>query len=151
MYKWILPLLLSDRFITVLFVSCLQALGVLDSGWHQHTTNPFWAMELYNKLLGFPGGARGKEPACQRRRHEFDPWVRKIPWRKKMETHSSILSWRIPWIEEPGRLQSTGLPRVWEDWSDWAQHTHTSYTDKILVLHCFDDCLEGARKEVMLS
>jgi len=38
MYKWILPLLLSDRFITVLFASCLQALGVLVSGWHQHTT-----------------------------------------------------------------------------------------------------------------
>ena len=34
--------------------------------------------------LGFPGGASGKEPACQCRRwkrHEFDPWVQKIPWR----------------------------------------------------------------------
>ena len=32
-----------------------------------------------------------------------------------------------------------------------ARHTHTSYIDKISVLHCFDDCLEGAGKEVMLS
>ena len=35
--------------------------------------------------LGFPGGANGKEPACQCRRHErlrFDPWVRKILWRR---------------------------------------------------------------------
>ena len=34
--------------------------------------------------LGFPGSASGKESACQCRRHkkcEFDPWVRKIPWR----------------------------------------------------------------------
>ena len=31
--------------------------------------------------LGFPGGVNGKEPACQRRRLKFDPWVRKIPWR----------------------------------------------------------------------
>ena len=34
---------------------------------------------------GFPGGASGKEPACQCRRHErprFDAWVRKIPWRR---------------------------------------------------------------------
>ena len=31
---------------------------------------------------------------------------------KEMATHSSILAWRIPWTEEPGRLQSTGLQRV---------------------------------------
>ena len=29
-----------------------------------------------------------------------------------MATHSSILAWRIPWTEEPGGLQSTGLQRV---------------------------------------
>ena len=28
---------------------------------------------------------------------------------KEMATHSSVLAWRIPWTEEPGRLQSTGL------------------------------------------
>ena len=36
-------------------------------------------------LLGFPGGASGEEPACQRRRpkrHGFNPWVGKIPWRR---------------------------------------------------------------------
>ena len=31
---------------------------------------------------------------------------------KEMATHSSILAWRIPWMEEPGRLQSMGLQRV---------------------------------------
>ena len=31
------------------------------------------------------------------------------PLEKKMATHSSILVWRIPWSEEPGRLQSMGL------------------------------------------
>ena len=31
---------------------------------------------------------------------------------KEMATHSSILAWRIPWMEEPGRLQSTGSQRV---------------------------------------
>ena len=34
----------------------------------------------------------------------FDPWVGKIPWRRYMATYSSILAWRIPWTEEPGRL-----------------------------------------------
>ena len=34
------------------------------------------------------------------------------PPEKEMATHSSILAWRIPWTEEPGRLQSTGSQRV---------------------------------------
>ena len=34
------------------------------------------------------------------------------PLEKEMATHSSILAWRIPWTEELGRLQSTGLQRV---------------------------------------
>ena len=34
------------------------------------------------------------------------------PLEKEMVTHSSILAWRIPWTEKPGRLRSTGLQRV---------------------------------------
>ena len=34
---------------------------------------------------------------------------------KEMATHSSILAWRVPWTEEPGRLQSTGSQRVGHD------------------------------------
>ena len=37
-----------------------------------------------------------------------------------MATHSSILAWRIPWTEEPDRLQSMGSQRVRHDWSDLA-------------------------------
>ena len=43
---------------------------------------------------------------------------------KGMATHSSILDWRIPWTEEPGRLQSMGLQRVGHDWAI-NTHTHT--------------------------
>ena len=40
-------------------------------------------------------------------------------------THSSILAWRIPWTEEPGRLQSMGSQRVRYDWDNSApMHTH---------------------------
>ena len=35
---------------------------------------------------------------------------------KEMATHSSVLAWRIPGTEEPGRLQSMGPPRVRHDW-----------------------------------
>ena len=37
---------------------------------------------------------------------------REDPLEKEIVTHSSILAWRIPWTEKPGRLQSTGLQRV---------------------------------------
>ena len=40
--------------------------------------------------------------------------------REEMATYSSILAWRIPWTEEPVRLQYTGLHRVWHDWSNLA-------------------------------
>ena len=47
------------------------------------------------------------------------------PLEKGMAIHSSILAWRIPWTEEPGRLQSMGLQKVWHD---WACNTHTYST-----------------------
>ena len=48
---------------------------------------------------------------------------REDPLEKDMATHSSILAWRIPWTEEPGRLQSIGWQIVGQDWSDLA-HTN---------------------------
>ena len=39
---------------------------------------------------------------------------------KEMATHSSVLAWRIPWMEKPGRLKSMGSHRVGHDWSDLA-------------------------------
>ena len=40
---------------------------------------------------------------------------REDPLEKDMATHSSVLAWRVPWTEEPGELQSTGLQRVKHD------------------------------------
>ena len=69
--------------------------------------------------IGFPGGANGKEPICQCRRHKrhrFNPWVRKIPWRRKWQP-TPVHCLEIPWTEEPGRLQSMESQRVRHDWS----------------------------------
>ena len=55
-------------------------------------------------ILGFPGGPDGKESACNAGIPGFNAWVRKIPWRSEMATHSSILAWRIPLTEEPGGI-----------------------------------------------
>ena len=48
-----------------------------------------------------------------------ETWVGSLGWEnpleKRMATHSSILAWRIPWTEKPGRLQAMGLQRVGHD------------------------------------
>ena len=48
-----------------------------------------------------------------------EAWVQSLGWEdpleKEMATHFSILAWKIPQMEEPGRLQSTGLQRVGHD------------------------------------
>ena len=48
-------------------------------------------------------------------------WVRPLGWEdpleKEMAIHSSILAWRIPWMEESGGLQSTGSQRVGHDFT----------------------------------
>ena len=56
------------------------------------------------------------------------------PLEKKMATGSSILAWRIPWTEEPGGLQSTGLQRVG---TTERLHFHLQYKIMILVLKEF--------------
>ena len=49
----------------------------------------------------------------------WETWVQSLGWKdlleKEMSTHSSILAWKIPWMEEPGRLQSMGSQRVGHD------------------------------------
>ena len=48
-----------------------------------------------------------------------ETWVQSLggedPLGEEIAAHSSILTWKIPWIEEPGRLQSMGLQRVRHD------------------------------------
>ena len=66
--------------------------------------------------LGFSGDSVVKNlPAVQ------ETWVRSLgqedPLEKEMVTHSSILAWKIPCTEEPGRLKSMGLQRVGCDWA----------------------------------
>ena len=50
-----------------------------------------------------------------------ETWVWSLGWEDLLEegmaTHSSILAWRIPWTEEPGRLESMGLQTVRHDWA----------------------------------
>ena len=86
---------------------------------HDWATSTF---TLKSDISGFPGGASGKEPSCQCRRQKT--WIQSLgqedPLEEGMATHSSILTCRIQWTEEPGGLQSIGSQKVGHDWSDWA-------------------------------
>ena len=53
--------------------------------------------------MGFPGGSDCKESACNAGDMSLIPDWEDPMW-KEIETHSSIVAWRILWIEEPGRL-----------------------------------------------
>ena len=48
-------------------------------------------------------------------RSEFDPWVGKIPWRRRWQPTLEFLPGESPWTEKPGRLQSMGLRSVRHD------------------------------------
>ena len=74
--------------------------------------------------------------------------VRSLGWEnpleKEMATHSSILAWKIPWTEEPDRLESMGLKRVGHDLA--LMHFSLSYyfmfnESKNYVLYIFLDLL----------
>ena len=64
------------------------------------------------KFEGFPRGSDGKESPCNAQEIQVLSLGWEDPLEKGMATHSSILSWRIPWTEEPGGLQSVELQRV---------------------------------------
>ena len=73
----------------------------------------------------FPSGTNGKETTCQCRRHNrnrFDPWVRKISWRRKWKPTPVFLPGESHGQKSLGGLRSTGSQRVGYNWSDLA-HT----------------------------
>ena len=87
---------------------------------------PHWTVtEVLKEVRAAPGGGGAgsymvvqtvkNQPAMQ----ETKVWSlgQEDPLEKEMATHASILIWEIPWIEEPGELQSMGLHRVRHDWT----------------------------------
>ena len=70
----------------------------------------------------FPFMFNGASLVTQKVKHLLamkENWVQSLGWKdpleKGMATHSSMFAWKIPWMEEPGRLQSTGSQRVGHD------------------------------------
>ena len=68
----------------------------------------------YSVFYGFPSGSDSKASACNAGDLGSIPGSGN-PLEKEMAIHSSTLAWKIPWTEEPGRLQSMGSQRVGHD------------------------------------
>ena len=90
-------------------------------GWHP---GPLWLwpwdLVICSNQPSHLGGSEVKNPLTMQ-----ETSIRSLDWEdsleKEMATHSSILAWRIPWTEEPGRLQSTGLQEL--DTNEWPNQT----------------------------
>ena len=98
-----------------------------------------WGPKVYMFFINFywnkgsPGGSDSKESAF----NAGDPGSILGPGSSFGEgntTHSSILAWRIPWPEEPGKLQSMGLQRVRQDWNYLASIYHLSVCARSLTV-----------------
>ena len=101
----------------LLLISCLRS-GKAETVFH----TDYW-------VLGFPGDAGGKEPACQCGRHErhgFDPWVGKIPWRR---------AWQPTPVFLPGEVHGQ---RSLAGYSPWG-HKELDSTEATACTHCVLD------------
>ena len=87
-----------------------------------------WGRQRWVNSSGFPGGSVVKNHLPMQ-----EMWVQSLGQKdsleKGMATHSNILDWRIPWTEEPGRLQSMGSQRIRHDWT--TEHTHSDFFSPI--------------------
>ena len=81
---------------------------------------PVLILSCYTAWWGLPVW-RGKEPTCQCRRHRFDPWVRKIPWRRK---------WQPTPVFLPGQFRGQ---RSLTGYSPWG-HRQTDTTEHTCML-----------------
>ena len=82
--------------------------------------------------LGLPRWHSGKESALlQKQERKIWSLGLEDPFEKEMVTYSNILAWKIPWTEDPGRLQFMGSWRTGHNWA----HTHTCAWD-MEILKC---------------
>ena len=92
---------------------CFKDWDVIDV---EHYIGVRWTIWWFDFCMGFPGGSDGKESTCSVGDLGLIPGLGRSPGGGQA-THSSVLAWRIPWTEEPGRLQSLVLQRVGHDWA----------------------------------
>ena len=90
----------------------------------------YFFKSVRHQFYYFPGGSDCKASACKVEGLGSIP-DQEDSLEKEMATHSSIFAWKIPWVEEPSGLQSTGLQRVGHD---WATNIHTQGISHFITL-----------------
>ena len=116
----IMSLVLITTHISVPSFTCLASCFIPSIHSFVHPTTVYWIPGACVVRTHLPMQVRLKRP-------QFNPRSERSPGGGHA-THSVILTWRIPWTEEPGGLWSMGSHRVGRDWSDLA-HTHTLYAN----------------------
>ena len=105
----------------------------------------------FENWIYLPGGPYGKVSAYNAGDLGSIPRLGKFP-ENEMATHSSIHAWKIPWMEDPFRLQSMGLQRVGHDWATFFHSIPLLWNElwspppfKILVSNSNPQCVFGDR------
>ena len=128
--RQVIPCFMIDILIISLYIKThyitSQLLTFRASKWRNSMIKLFFFLGL-----GFGWGPDGRDwenKVASLAPHNSQPWSRETATQgleaprkgrleKAMAPHSSTLAWQIPWMEEPGRLQSTGSLRVGQDWA----------------------------------
>ena len=101
----------------------IASLFILAKIWKQHQclSGDKWIKKIHAHTHTHTHTHRNSIHPWQSLHAMQETWVWPLGWEdrleKEMATHSSILAWWIPWTEEPGGLQSTGLQRVRHGWA----------------------------------
>ena len=129
-----------------MFLQLYLVIGLIDQDWiptpassfsglQYHISRSLWKILLYSYMGASLVSQTVRNPPAMQ---ETQVWSlgQEDPLEKGMANHASILVWRIPWVEEPGGLQSTGSQRVGHNWV--TEHTRTSLHSlwKILLYPC---------------
>ena len=96
--------------------------------WKKQTS----ATSIYWALTSLVAQMVKRLPAMQ------ETWVQSLGWEdaleKEMTTHSSTLAWKIPWTEEPGKLQSYGVAKSWTQLNNFT-FTFFHYARALLIIN----------------
>ena len=90
--------------------------GAVDARFYPWVRKIPWRKAWQSTPVLLPGESHGKRNLVA-----YSPWgckesdITEHNMEEEMATHCNILAWKIPWTEEPGRLQSMGLQRVGHD------------------------------------
>ena len=111
--------------------------------WQEQSQMSIWEATHYSpspNLLLFKKFNFLKEITQKLMIFETFPCVGKIPWRREqLAIRSSFLVWRIPWTEEPGRLQSMGSQRVGYNWTTFIFFSWDIFTKYSQPSYCLYD------------